>query len=561
MSRRRGLLSAAGAFLAALALAGCAGLPVTGRVNEGLPAGEGLGSPGFIAVPDRPIPGATPEQIVEGFIRAGTGPADSWAIARLFLAPEIAESWQPDAGVRIDVPGERVYASPAEGEVTLSLSSVATVDDTGAYENSEDVSETLPFRLAIQPDGEWRITEAPDGIVLDRDQFPNVFHDYALMYFDPTWQYLVPDVRWFPATSSATYISKALIDGAPSPWLAEAVSTAFPEAVELASPSVPVSADGVAQVELDRNALSVDGGGLSRMQAQLEASLATAGVSDVTMSVSSTALDVAPAQTRSTRIDPRPLVLTEDEFGFLAGDEIGEIAGLSDLMVDIPAESIELSPARSAAAVQLDDGTSGRVSADGRFDIFDTRPGIVAPTIDPRGFIWSVPRGAPSELVAYAPDGTPTPVGGALPGAPVVSSISISRDGTRFAATIATGGRTVVWVQAVVRDSDGYPQRLGDPIVAAVAAGEGLDLAWLDDSTLGLLVAGDGATMVVEQLVGGHAVSTASPADAGSLAAASATSSMRLWSTDGTLRVKRGANWAQTATGVLVLGDQQGAPQ
>ncbi len=562
MTRTRGVLATALALVAALLLAGCAGLPVSGDVQEGMAAGEGSSNPGFALVPDRPRPGASPEEIVQGFIRAGSGPGanGSWSIARLFLAPEIAETWKPEAGVRIDVPGERVYSSPAEDDVVLGLTSVATVDDTGVLEDSDDVRDSLEFRLAIQPDGEWRITEAQDGIVLDRDQFPNVFHDYALMYFDPKWRFLVPDVRWFPSTASATYISKALINGEPSPWLADAVSTAFPEAVELASPSVPV-VDGVAQVELDRNALAVEPAVLTRMQAQLEASLATAGVSAVTMSVSSTALDVEPAPTRSTRIDPRPLVLVDDGFGLLAGDELGGIGGLSLVMTGVPARAIEVSPDRDAAAVLLDDGTVARVSATGRLDVFDTRPDLVAPGIDPLGFLWSVSREDPSALTAFASNGTPVVLDGALPGASSVSAIAMSRDGTRLAAMIASSGGTVVWVQGVVRDQDGVPQRLGDPLVVATAPGDGIDITWLDDTTLGILVGGDEGTLVVEQVVGGQSAQTAAPAGAASIAAASTTAIVRLWSTDGTLRVKRGANWTQTTDGILVLADQQGAPQ
>ena len=86
--RRRGILSAIVA-VAALVLSACAGLPVSGPVNPGLSAGTDAGSPEFLFRPDEPQPGATPEQIVEGFIRAGSGPgpAANWEVARMFLAP------------------------------------------------------------------------------------------------------------------------------------------------------------------------------------------------------------------------------------------------------------------------------------------------------------------------------------------------------------------------------------------------------------------------------------------------------------------------------------------
>ena len=236
MTRARGILSAF-VLICALVLSACAGLPASGPVNPGLAAGEDAGSPEFLFRPDEPQPDATPEQIVEGFIRAGSGPgpAANWEVARMFLAPSIRETWNPEASVTIDLPDDRLLVSPTEGAVELSVVAVATVDSSGAYQPDAGVTP-LAFRLAQQDDGEWRITEAPDGVVIDRDVFTNVFHRYSLQYFDPTWQFLVPDVRWFPTTNAATRIARALVNGTPSLWLAGSVQSAFPESVSLARP-------------------------------------------------------------------------------------------------------------------------------------------------------------------------------------------------------------------------------------------------------------------------------------------------------------------------------------
>ena len=51
--------------------------------------------------------------------------------------------------------------------------------------------------------------------MLDRDVFPSVFHDYSVMYFDPTWEYLVPDVRWFPTANAASRVADALVNEPP----------------------------------------------------------------------------------------------------------------------------------------------------------------------------------------------------------------------------------------------------------------------------------------------------------------------------------------------------------
>ena len=558
--RRRGILAAIVA-VAALVLSACAGLPVSGPVNPGLSAGTDAGSPEFLFRPDEPQPGATPEQIVEGFIRAGSGPgpAANWEVARMFLAPSIRETWKPEASVTIDLPDDRQPVSPTEGTVELSLVTVATVDSTGAYQPDAGVTQ-LSFRLAQQDDGEWRITEAPDGVVIDRDVFANVFHRYSLMYFDPTWQFLVPDVRWFPTTNAATRIAGALVNGSPSGWLAASVVNSFPESVTLARPSVPLES-GIAQVTLSAEALLVESTTLDRMQTQLAASLATAGASGAQMSVASTPLTAEPVSTRSTRVTGPPLVQTEDGFGFLAGDELTPIPGLSETMELVAPAAIEVSPDRDFAAVRLVDGGIARVPADGPVAVIDTRGGLIDPSADPFGFIWSVPRGQPSSIIAFSVAGQQFPVADAWPGASEIVAMAVSRDGTRVAAILVNGGRSEVWIAGIVRGTEAVPVRLGEAVPLGPLAGSGSGLAWLDDTTVGVLSTESGGPLFTEQLVGGPATAIDAPQGAASVAGATSIATVRLRTDDGSLFVKRGANWQRTTSGILILATQQGSPQ
>jgi hypothetical protein len=558
--RRRGILSAIVA-VAALVLSACAGLPVSGPVNPGLSAGTDAGSPEFLFRPDEPQPGATPEQIVEGFIRAGSGPgpAANWDVARMFLAPSIRETWKPEASVTIDLPDDRQPISPTEGAVELSLVTVATVDSTGAYQPDAGVTQ-LSFRLAQQDDGEWRITEAPDGVVIDRDVFANVFHRYSLMYFDPTWQFLVPDVRWFPTTNAATRIAGALVNGSPSGWLAASVVNSFPESVTLARPSVPLES-GIAQVTLSAEALLVESTTLDRMQTQLAASLATAGAAGAQMSVASTPLTAEPVSTRSTRVTGPPLVLTEDGFGFLAGDELTPVPGLSETMELVAPAAIQISPDRDFAAVRLVDGGIARVPADGPVAVIDTRGGLIDPSADPFGFIWSVPRGQPASIIAFSVTGQQFPVADAWPSASEIVAMAVSRDGTRVAAILVTGGRSEVWIAGIVRGTEAVPVRFGEAVPLGPLVGSGSGLAWLDDTTVGVLSAESGGPLFTEQLVGGPATAIDAPQGAASVAGATSIATVRLRTDDGSLFVKRGANWQRTTSGILILATQQGSPQ
>lgn len=560
MNARRSILSVF-VVVAALVLSACAGLPVSGPVNPGLAAGEDAGSPEFLFRPDEPQPGATPEQIVDGFIRAGSGPgpAANWEVARMFLAPSIRESWDPDASVTVDLPDDRKLVSPTEGAVEVSVVSVATIDENGAYQPDEGVTP-LSFRLAQQDDGEWRITEAPDGVVIDRDVFANVFHRYALMYFDPTWQFLVPDMRWFPTTNAATRIADALVDGTPSGWLGESVLNAFPESVSLARPSVPLES-GIAQVTLSAEALLVESTTLDRMQTQLAASLATAGASGTQMSVASTPLDAEAVSTRSTRVTGPPLVLTEDGFGFLAGDELTPVPGLSEAMRLVAPTAIQVAPDRDFAAVRLVSGEAARVPAEGDIALVDARAGLIDPGADPFGFIWSVPRAQPTAIEVFSAAGERSAVADAWPAAAEIIAMAVSRDGTRLAGLLVTGGRSEVWIAGIVRGEDNVPVRMGEAVPLGVLSGAGSGLAWLDDTTVGVLSGIAEGPLFTEQLVGGPATTTDAPQGAASVAGATSISTVRLRTEDAALYVKRGANWQRTTSGISILATQQGSPQ
>ena len=558
MTPRRGILPA---ILTAvvLALAGCSGLPTAGPVNPGLPADAEAGNPDFAFQPDSPQPGATPDEIVDGFIRAGTGPGTdgNWTVAKEYLAP--GTEWDPRAGITIDRPGDRVFTAPAEGEVVLTLTPVGNVDDIGSYAPAEERSTTVPFLLALQEDGEWRITEAPDGLILDTSQFSTVFRRASVMYFDKTGEFLVPDVRWVPAINAPTYVADALVDGPAAPWLAASVLTAFPESVSL-RPSVPVDDSGVAEVVLDSSAIELSSDTLSRMQAQLTASLRTVGVSSVEISAGTTPLDVEPASTRSTRVNTLPLVLTTEGFGFLSGEQLEPIQGLSSALLTVDPLAIQVSPDRDFAAVRLTSGEVARVESDGDVLEFDTRAGLIDPTVDPFGYSWSVPRDAPGALAAFAPGSEQIPISSAWPEAAEVTAMALSRDGTRLAAVVITGGRAAVWVSGVIRDIEGVPSALGEPSrLLANLPTQGTALAWLDDTTVGVLMGSGDESEAVELMVGGPTVTIDAPS--GSAQVAGAQGAMRVKDSGGALYSKRGATWPQTASGIVVLATQQGSPR
>lgn len=569
MNRRlRGMLGGAVAALAVL-LTACAGLPTSGDVKTGLALEDADLPPDINQIAASPLPGASPEEIVEGFLDAALTPADSWAIAREFLGADLAGSWRPGAGVTIDSgAGAREYVSDVTGdvdqaeagEVRVLLDQIAQVDQTGAYTELSGAAAVASFTLARNDDGEWRITQAADGIVLDADAFTQVYRRYSLQYYDQSWTHLVPDVRWFPRrTQISTTLTQALIAGDPSAWLAPAVRSAFPSDVELARDSVPVDTEKVATVELTSSALSLDAGELARMRTQLEATLSPAGVSEVRLLVNGRDLDAGTASVTADRADSGAVVLTESEFGTLIGNEITTYDGISAQIVELGAavRAVDVAVDNARAAVQLDSGAVFTVG-DGAVSELDSRPGLVAPSMDIYGYTWTVPSASPQQLIAWEPDVTPVPVAGAFAEASAISDIRVGPDGVRIAAVVTVGGQRWLAVAAIVRDADGAPTGIGPAHLMAQIDDIALDLSWVGEDELVALLDSDGTGLVRAQDVGGPGDLSAAPADATGLAGGASSSAVRLLSSDGVLYAQRGTTWQMGFTGILVLGTHAG---
>lgn len=555
---------------AALLLTACTGLPTSGDVTVGLDLGEAPENDDFLFVASGPAPGSTPQEIVEGFMEAAISPADNWSTARTFLTRDLQATWKPGAGVSIDdavtsrtisstIPDDQADAVDA-GDVQVQFDLVASVDGSGAYSEGSGAS-SLPFALERSEDGEWRISQAPDGIVIDRERFAQVFEGYALLYFDQTWANLVPDTRWFPRrVSIATTVTQALVSGSPSSWLEPAVQTAFPSDVQLAQDAVLIDRQQVAEVALNRAAAALDPTTLARMRTQLQQTLDLAGVriSQVRFTVDGRTLEAGVVPVPDDVAEPGAVVLTDDAFGTIVGGEVAPIEGISDQILGLPqsVRSVDLARDSGHAAVQLADGHVYLIG-DGQLDELDARPALIEPSLDPYGFTWSVPAGAPASLQASGSDAAPHAIAKAWPEASAISALRVSAEGARVAAVVTVGGQRWVVVAAVLRDEAGTPVELGPVKQLTRIDGNVVGLVWLGAERLGVLVDGPSPTLLT-QLVVGPGVTEASPTDAVSLAGARIPAGVRVLGATGALYAHAGSAWREVATGVKVLATRTG---
>lgn len=553
-----------------LALAACSGLPTSGDVQSGRALGSSPDDPDILPQASGPRDGASPQQIVEDFLEAAITPTDNWMVAQSFLTADFRTEWRPSASVLIDESADTrsVAASVDDGdvgkngdkaEIEVRLNQLAVIDESGAYSDAVG-GTTLPFTV-VKTDGQWRISQAPDGIVIDRSRFTRVYDDYPLQFFDRSWSRLVPDVRWLPRRATvATTITQSLIEGGPSPWLDDAVQSAFPSDVTLARDAVPIDPDQVADVALSRSAQGLDQTTLARMRTQLQATLDAAGVhvSQVRFSVDGSTLEAGVVKLVEDSAEAGSVVLKDGVFGTLVGTQITPIEGISEEIAAIaePLAAVEVSADETHAAVQLADGRIYIVGG-GQRDQLETPSNSVAPSIDSYGYTWTAPADAPSQLRAWRNDVTPLAVVDAWPGAASLSGIRVSSDGARIAAVESIGGEAWVAVAAVIRDDSGAPTALGEPKLLAQLPGSAADLVWLGPDRLGVLIEQDGPKLLT-QIVGGPGVIEAAPSAAISLAGARTASTVRVLDATGSLFSRSGSAWRESTTGVSLLATRAG---
>jgi hypothetical protein len=554
--RRR--LVAASVALIALALTACASIPSTGPVQPGDAAPAGPVPDVDILVPG-PAPGQSQQQILEGFIQAALSPRNDYQVAREFLTVAYSDEWQADAAATIDVLADREFETVGETTMQVNVTPAASLGGNGQYEEPDSRTPIpLPYQFE-QVDGEWRISNAPSGIVIDQASFAQVFREYTVYFFDPTFRYLVPDVRWYAVRESAqTSIVQAMIAGA-ADWLAPGVVSAFPEGVQLEPAAVPVTGSS-ASVSLTGAAFD-DLATVQRIQAQLDASLiGVRNIRSVDLSLNGVEPDaptLSPAPIANPRVDPRTVVFDGETFGHLAtsGERIEPIPGLSDAIAAMAPSGASLGPDDASVAVLNGAGVSVVRVGDEPVPL-DPRVGLVTPAIDGEGVVWSVPVDAPDELAWFAPDGTSGQVAVPWSGTSI-AAIEVSRDSTRIIALLADGARTHFVATSIQRDGDGKPVALGTTTLRLDdVSGTPLDVAWLDSRTVASITGlPDGSTRIVTQELGGFASQRDGPV--GGVLIVGGNSDLRALTATGEFNVQSGVGWQVRATGIRFVAAQQ----
>lgn len=551
---RRGLLRGAAVLGTASLAAACARIPTSSPVQQQR-AGTGTVRDAPYVQPRLPVDGAAPEDIVLGFVQAGVGPEDDYAVARQYLAPSAREDWDPTAGVTIYPAGmELEVVRTSDTSARLTVQALAQVDGRGiGTVLGSPSSREIDMRLE-RVDEQWRISSPPDGIFLSEAAFENLFTPARLYFLDPRAAHLVPDHRWFPVQDSVPRLLEQLAAG-PAEVLAPAVRSAVPDLPELARAEVGAGRDTTAQVELPPAIDDLPQVQRDRALAQIQSSLRTLrGLSSVRVSIDGVVVDLAAGASLERPLPGhRPIgagttgVVSLSDI--TAGDSPAQLVpALAADVVSVPAIA-QSGPL--AAALAADGGTLVIASTDGTVPRRDAALGgaLVAPRVDDAGYVWTSPVTSAGALLALSGAGA---AADARVDAPWLAgrelrSIDLSSDATRLVVLSADAGVARMDLCAVVRDASGVPLSLTSPVAVPLSLGDITQVTWYDETAvlvLGTEAGGeDQQVLVLDLLEGTEMMPSPRP---GTLRVAGTAVSEVVWATteSGELLRTNGSSWS-----------------
>ena len=471
--------------LSLIMLSGCAQLPTSVNIKSGpeLVAPEAVDFSYYI--PTGPSDDETQQEIVSGFLAAGTGPQNDYSVAREFLTAEFAQRWNPTGEVLIrdGAPG---FTPTGESSLLVDVRVGAVVDEHGRYqENLEPEQSTLRFTLQRE-NGQWRIASAPNLTVVTSPVFSVVFNPFQVYFYNNTQNALVSDVRWFPSrASTGTKLVNALLDG-PSSHLAQGVTSAVPAGTKLTIDAVNV-VDGVAQVDFDSTALEADALERRLMLTQLRATLMQlVGVNDVQVSINSSPQDIVPANLRSTSVGGAAFYLRSTGIYRVTGTNDTVIRGTAGFVDADSVTFFDVIDDGDWLAYATSEGVTmvNNTGLSGRSELVSKQRSISSLFFDSYGYLWVIPKSGTQPIEVISKTGERKYLFDKTPG--VRGKARISPAGARI-AVIETSQPSRVNTYSISRDLVGWPIKLTQGGFVHTSIGAVISFSWQSADTLRVL--------------------------------------------------------------------------
>jgi hypothetical protein len=495
-----------------MALTGCAGVPDSGPVRVGRPvaaAGGGLADAIVREVPAAPQPGADPVQIVGGFLRAMVDSDSGYGVARSYLTP--GADWTTASG--IDVYAEPVRLSRSgKDAVVVRAHRLGVLGPRGVYR--VDPGPIARRFHVTRRSGEWRIAKLSPGVLLSADDASRVLQPAAVYFLTPDGERVVPQPVLEPPLEPglATTLMRGLLAG-PSPLLAPGVRTAVPRGTTLVG-NVPISADGVAEVDLSAGTREITAPQLMRLSAQIVWTLRQlSSVTAVRLLANGSPLEAPGVSSLQLvpswpQFDPAMPPSSTGAFAVAAGRVVG-------LGARVPAA---LNGAGTVAASRSADGRIAAVVRDvgGRQQLLVGRPGedrfrvrveagsITPPSFGPDGRVVVATSNGTVHAVSLAGTTQRVELANSLRHREI-SALAMSRDGSRVALVVSTAAGNELDLATVVPADSAIAFRAPRVVIPATSDVSGV--AWAEaDELVTTVSAASGRRTVVRVGTNGYQV-------------------------------------------------------
>ncbi len=205
----------------ALLLSGCAAVPSEGPVTQHSAKTREVDRT-IAVVPHGPSDSASAEDLVEGYVQAMSDPSNNFAVAREFLTPDAARSWDPRQGTK--VVSILLPAVGSGGSYVVTGSQTASIDARGTHTNTNNATFSHDFKLVRDDRGRWRISNPPADQIVHAYLLSSVMRSVSVYYWARSDPWLVPDRRFVHAGLSGAAEALEMLNRGPAAQLAPGVA-------------------------------------------------------------------------------------------------------------------------------------------------------------------------------------------------------------------------------------------------------------------------------------------------------------------------------------------------
>jgi hypothetical protein len=479
-------------------------MPEDGPVVSTRSDGDLNDDPAIYIDPKPPQPGESAPDIVKGFLDAMTATPIQANTARQFLSKDAQASWNPELETIT-----YADASPPRGgsRVSVTLTGADRLDARGAWRGQlpGGGDGVLQFPMVMEGE-EWRIAEAPNALVVPESWFEQRFRQVSLYFFDPTAEILVPEPVFVPRGDQlATTLIKGLLRG-PGSGLGRVSRSFIPPGLTFGL-SVPVSADGVADISLKGDAGQQTPQAVELMLGQLAWTLRQEpSIRALRVSIGGQPIQLPGGVSEvsvneGAQYDPTGFGASSLLYGLRDGLLV---SGQSDALEPVDGPLGTTAYGVSTVGVNLTATQVAAISGDGTsvllapvrgedekvHQIVSGATDLLRPAWDFADRLWLVDRAPGGARVTFVEGGEAASL--AVPGISGrrVRSFLVSRDGSRLVAVVHHQGRDTLMVSRILSDDQGRVLRATRAHRIAWEGGGRLDIrdiGWQTPTTVAVL--------------------------------------------------------------------------